>query len=105
MPRNMSFAHTKSQILDRTKTVTRRRRWFNLTPGERFWAVEKLQGLKKGDHIMRLALCECVSNLNEQLMEIDKHPGDVAKEGFPGMSVLEFIRLFARIHRGSDAYS
>jgi len=44
MPRNMSFTLTAKQILDRTKTVTRRRGWKHLKVGELFWACEKCQG-------------------------------------------------------------
>lgn len=49
MPPAMSFSHTTDQILNRTKTVTRRLGWENLQPGDRFWAVKKAMGLKRGE--------------------------------------------------------
>lgn len=39
--RNMSFALTKRQVLERTKTVTRRLGWEKLRPGDLVRAVEK----------------------------------------------------------------
>lgn len=65
MPRNMSFMLTTQQVIDRTKTVTRRLGWKHLKPGELFWACEKCQGLGKGGKINRLSLARCISNTPE----------------------------------------
>ena len=46
--RNMSFALTEAQLLDGTKTVTRRLGWTMLKPGDHFRAVRKAMGLRKG---------------------------------------------------------
>jgi hypothetical protein len=97
MPRNMSFALTTDQIRNRTKTVTRRRGWANLKPGEEFWAVVKAMGLKPGEKIERIALLRCVRNAPTILDSIGKsgtYRNDAAKEGFPGMTAAEFVAMF-----------
>lgn len=46
--RNMSFAFTKEQILNRTKTVTRRRGWADmLKPGDLIRAAEAGEAERK----------------------------------------------------------
>ncbi len=99
MPRNMSFALTTEQIRSRTKTVTRRRGWKNLKPGQLFWAVKKAMGLKPGEKIERLALLRCISNRTEALDQITA--ADVAREGFPGQTASDFMRMFCS-HIGGD---
>lgn len=54
--RNMSFMLTPDQILNQTKTVTRRLGWATLKPGTLVRAVRKCQGLKKGEKIEALAV-------------------------------------------------
>lgn len=100
MPRNMSFYHTQRQIKDRSKTVTRRRGWSHLKPGDLFYAIEKGQGLKKGQKVRRLALLRCVGNRAELLGWISVP--DCAAEGFPGMTPAEFVAMFVR-HMGGDS--
>lgn len=92
--RNMSFMLTTEQIRNRTKTVTRRLGWKNLKPGERFWACEKCQGLKKGERIERLALLECVGNSSIMLGEMLSR--DCELEGFPELTPEQFISMFCR---------
>ena len=94
MPRNMSFAHTTEQIRTRTKDVTRRNGWADLKPGELFWAVEKVRGLKKGQKVKRLALLRCIRNTPSVLYNIT--PQDVRREGFPSTKPIEFVRMFIR---------
>lgn len=67
MARNMSFSLTTQQIQNRTKTVTRRKGWAFLRPGDRVWACRKCMGLKPGERIERLALLEVVIVLAEPL--------------------------------------
>lgn len=99
MPRLMSFAHTVEQIRARTKTVTRRLTWQNLKSGERFWAVERLRGLKKGSHVKRLALLECVSNRREPIAAVlTASVAEISKEGFPAMGPGGFLLMFAFIN-------
>lgn len=92
MPRNMAFSHTEQQIIDQSKTVTRRIGWNFLRPGEQLWAVRKSMGLKPGERVVRLALIRVVSVRRERLNQITDE--DVVAEGFPGMSRLDFIRMF-----------
>jgi len=92
--RNMAFSLTTKQFLNRTKTVTRRFGWKGLRPGDRFCAVEKCQGLKKGEHVRRLGVCEVVDVGREPLDEIGWRPGDVAREGFPELTPEEFVNFF-----------
>jgi len=97
--RNMSFSKTVKRIKDRSKTVTRRLGWSDLKPGELFWAIEKGQGLKRGEKVQRLALLRCVSNEAEPIeaRRIRRHgPDEVRREGFPGMSVRQFVAFFCR---------
>jgi hypothetical protein len=96
MPRIMSFALTTEQILNRTKTVTRRMVWDNLEPGELFWAVEKAQGLKKGEKVNRLALLRCLSNDGVWLCGDSLTKADCRREGFPDLTPAEFVAMFRR---------
>lgn len=68
--RNMSFALTTQQVRERRKTVTRRTGWHFAKPGMRVWAVEKAQGLKKGEHVVRLAPIEFVTVRYEPLRRL-----------------------------------
>ena len=70
MPRNMSFAMTKPQFLNRTKTVTRRLGWGFLKPGDVVMGVEKAMGLKKGEKVRKLGLIRIVSIRSEPLSAI-----------------------------------
>ena len=56
MPRIMSFSKTIPQMYAKTKTVTRRTgaSWMKLQPNDRLWAVEKAQGLRKGEKVKRI---------------------------------------------------
>ena len=92
MPRNMSFMLTTEQIKNQTKTVTRRLGWKFLQIGDVLNAVEKCQGLKKGEKVKRLCQIRVVSVRREWLYAIDKN--DCVKEGFPKMSPVEFINMF-----------
>lgn len=96
--RNMSFAITTDQIRMRTKTVTRRMGWRFLKPGDMICAVEKGMGLKKGEKVNRLANLIVTSVNAQRLCDIDQE--DVAREGFPDMSVQEFITMFCASHKG-----
>ena len=71
MARNMSFSLTTQQIQNRTKTVTRRKGWALLRPGNRVWACRKCMGLHPGERVERIALLEVVSVRSEPLNAID----------------------------------
>ncbi len=90
--RRMSFALTRSQLLDGTKTVTRRLGWATLKPGTRLRAVRKAMGLKKGESPVALGVIEVVKVNRERLDHIWTH--EVEREGFPGMEPDEFVRRY-----------
>jgi hypothetical protein len=106
--RNMSFMLTTEQIRQRTKTVTRRVGWTFLKPGDLIRAVEKCQGLKKGEKMRELTILrvEHVSReLLSQIMDgISPSYGDieVAREGFPEMTPAQFVEMFCATHRVPD---
>lgn len=94
---------TKEQILNRTKTVTRRMGWRNLKPGDRLQGVEKGMGLKRGEAIKKLAVIEVVDVGVECLAVLMNCPSygkdEVAKEGFPEMTPAEFVQFFSDSHK------
>lgn len=93
MPRNMSFAMTTDQVINRTKDVTRRFGWWFLKPGDQVWAVRKAMGLRPGEKIQRLALIEIVSVREEPLSSITAD--DCVREGFPEFSPSDFVQMLA----------
>ena len=95
--RMMSFALTESQLMDGSKTVTRRTGWLTLTPSTRLLAVRKAMGLKPGEKVQPLCEIEVVSVRREYLSDIDK--ADCIAEGFPHLSPDEFALMF-RKHMG-----
>jgi hypothetical protein len=98
MPRNISFALTTEQFRNRTKTVTRRLRWFNLKAGDILCGVVKGMGLKSGEKVERLGLTRVLSVRREplSLMAIDPEYGkaEAALEGFPAMDGPQFVQMF-----------
>lgn len=103
--RNMSFQLTTAQIMDETKTVTRRNGWEALRVGEIFQAIEKGQGLKKGERVNRLKVLQCVGNHRERLYMVlaDKSYGqeEMIKEGFPGMDPINFVTMYCNANKGT----
>lgn len=103
--RNMSFALTTKQILNQTKTVTRRDGWRFLKPGDLIQAVEKGMGLKKGEKVKKLAVLKVVSVRQEPLNEIHKVSNywreELDKEGFPHFEYpYQFTDMFIKSHKG-----
>lgn len=98
VPRNISFALTTPQILDRSKTVTRRLGWDNLRAGELLMACEKCQGLAPGTSPRRLGLIRVVSVRRELLALLYCDPAygadEARKEGFPEMTGKQFFEHF-----------
>lgn len=95
--RHISFALTTPQFRARTKTVTRRLGWWNLKPGEILMAVEKGQGLKKGEKVVRLGQIRIISAFGERLENMLIEPygsEECVKEGFPGYHGAEFVKTF-----------
>lgn len=94
MPRNISFALTTEQFLNRTKTVTRRLGWKNIKAGDVLMGCEKCMGLRPGEKLTRLGLIRVVSARREPLCAITTD--DVAREGFPGKTPWWFVEMFVR---------
>lgn len=100
MPRLMSVAFTEQAVRDRTKTVTRRKGWTFLKPGDRLTLCRKVMG-RQGAPLVRVAEVEVVAVNREPLSAIT--PAEVEREGFPGMTPAEFIRRFFIDAQGIDA--
>jgi hypothetical protein len=94
LARNMSFMLTTKQVRDRTKTVTRRLGWKNLSPGTVLNACEKCMGLEKGEKIKKICQIRVVDVRREPLRNMTQI--ECVKEGFPNMSVHEFVQMFRR---------
>lgn len=100
MPRLMSVAFTEQAVRDRIKTVTRRKGWTFLKPGDRLTLCRKVMG-RKGAPLVRVAEVEVVAVSREPLSAITAE--EVAREGFPGMTPEEFIRRFFTDAQGIPA--
>ena len=99
--RNISFALTTEQFKNRSKTVTRRKGWKFLRPGDELMGCVKCMGLKPGEKIQKLGPIKVVNTWREPLRSIKND--DVAREGFPNMNKEEFIKMFCQ-HMGGDEY-
>lgn len=98
--KNISFALTTPQFIARQKFVTRRIGWNNLSRGSILQAIEKGQGLKKGEKVVRLGKIFVTDVRREPLAAITAK--DVILEGFPDMSRTEFIEFFCRANKCPD---
>lgn len=98
MARNMSFALTERQLLDGSKTVTRRVGWKTVCTDDVLVAVRKSMGLKKGEKVHVLGTIKVTWANDEPLSRIDQQ--EVVREGFPHMTPEEFISFFCQTHRG-----
>jgi hypothetical protein len=105
MPRNISFSMTTPQFIAGTKDVTRRMGWEFVRAGDEMCAIEKGQGLKKGEKVKRLGMIRVVSARQEPLDLMTRDPkygmAECKREGFPDMVPSEFIEFFCRGHAGA----
>lgn len=92
--RRMSFALTERQLLDGSKTVTRRLGWNNLKAGDELLAVSKCMGLKKGEKATVFGVIRVLDVRREPLFYVNVNEHETKKEGFPEMSGSEFVRFF-----------
>lgn len=96
--RHMSFQLTTAQMRARTKTVTRRLGWSDLQPGTVLQAVEKCQGLRKGERVQKIGVIRVVSVRRESLDLLMRQPNyaaaELVAEGFPGMEARAFVYMF-----------
>lgn len=100
MSRLMSVAMTADAVIERRKTVTRRKGWWLdkngrrlLNVGDTLTLCRKVQGRKPGEPLERLAEVEVVS-VKRVRLTVDLTPADVGREGFPGMEPGEFVQRF-----------
>jgi hypothetical protein len=98
MARLMSVALTTDQVRRREKTVTRRIGWQMIKPGDQVTLCPKVRGRRSGEPLQRLVTVDIVSTRRERLDSIT--PADVVAEGFPGMTVAEFVKFFCETHNG-----
>jgi hypothetical protein len=100
--RRMAFSLTTPQILDRSKTVTRRTGWRFLKRGDLVQAVEKARGLKKGEPVRNLAVLRIRDVRVESLARLIDEPtyaeDELPREGYPCWSRDDFIEMFCRTH-------
>jgi hypothetical protein len=99
--RLMSVAMTTDAVIERRKTVTRRKGWWLdkngrrlLKPGDTLTLCRKVQGRKPGEPIERLAEVEVVDIRREPLGLMLGESGATAREGFPDMTGVDFINRF-----------
>ena len=69
-------------------------------------AIEKGQGLKKGDHVRKLALLR-IEHIDGEWMSDFRHRDDAvkecAREGFPHMTPIQFETFFRGTHEDPGA--
>jgi hypothetical protein len=114
MSRLMSVAYTEQAVRDRTKTVTRRKGWWEdkngrpiVRPGDRLTLCRKVMGRKKGEPLERICEVEVVAVSRQPLSQLmapvavlhdgewmDYGPSELIREGFPGMGPFDFILEF-----------
>ncbi len=118
MPRLMSVRFTEQAVVDRIKTVTRRKGWWLdkngrhlVKVGDRLTLVRKSMGRKPGEELVRLAEVEVVSVRRERLSSLlmldaprmcvhelrkehDRIAGEMEREGFPGLDPAEFVMRY-----------
>lgn len=82
MPRLMSVAFTEDAVVERRKTVTRRKGWTFLKPGDRLTLCRKVMGRKPGEPLVRLVDVEVVDVRREALYLVVED-GELTAEGFP----------------------
>ena len=105
MARLMSVAMTEQAVVERRKTVTRRKGWAILKPGDRLTLCRKVMG-RQGAPLVRLAEVEVIDVRRQPLKWLTPTPimdspwsfawaaEEIAAEGFPGMSPQDFVRRF-----------
>lgn len=103
--RNMSFALTTRQIVDGSKTVTRRLGWLKTKRHDWIQPVRKCMGLRPGEKIEKIMVPIMVRSARREplcLMIDDPAYGrlECVAEGFPDMSPEEFVEMFCDTHRG-----
>ena len=105
MARLMSVAFTEAAVRERRKTVTRRKGWKFLKPGDRLTLCRKVMGRKKGEPLVRVAEVEVVSVRREPLAtlkNVQYGRDEMKAEGFPLMPVDDFVLTYFVEAQGMD---
>ena len=93
--RNMSFAYTTEQVRRQEKTLTSRFGWWFLKPGDLVQPVKKCMGLKKGEKMQKIGCpIRIVRTHAEPFLALTQE--EVGAEGFPHLSVQEFVRHISK---------
>jgi len=100
MSRLMSVSLTEHAVVARRKTVTRRRGWLFLRPGDRLTLCRKVMGRRPGEELVRLAEVEVISVRREPLNAITRE--DVRAEGFEGYAGPAWFVRFWLAHMGGE---
>lgn len=112
MARLMSVAFTEQAVRDRTKTVTRRKGWTFLKPGDRLTLCRKVMGRKKDEPLVRVAEVEVVSVRREPLTDLlggaapwwtEYGREEMVREGFPGHDPHWFVAELFTVAQGIAA--
>jgi hypothetical protein len=107
--RNMSFALTTTQVMESTKTVTRRLGWLTLKPGQQIRPVRKCMGLRPGEKLDVLRDPLTVVSVRREplramLDDLDYGFRECALEGFGAHPVYQwpssFVGMFCATHKG-----
>lgn len=101
--RNISVALTEPQVLAREKDVTRRVGWGKLQVGTLLQSIRKGQGLKRGEHAMKVGGPIRVLSVSREPLRglVDDQAyglAEVVREGFTGLTPLQFVAFFLASH-------
>ncbi len=103
MARNQSFAMTKDQYRNQTKTVTRRLGWRFAQVGDMTNGCEKCQGLVRGEKIVVMGQHRFTNlrweRLDRMIDEPEYGQAECIKEGFPEMTPGEFVDMFCKANK------
>jgi len=99
--KQISFSLTTPQIRARTKDVTRRNGWLKAKAGDVVMAIEKGQGLKKGEKVVKLGQVRFTKVTRQRLsMMLNGEGGygrlEVKREGFPDKTPEWFVRMYCQ---------
>lgn len=102
MSRLMSVAMTTDAVIERRKTVTRRKGWWTdkngrrtIKPGDTLTLCRKVQGRKHGEPLERLAEVEVVDVQRVRLWEsVRNNALEMEREGFPGLPPMTFVQRY-----------
>jgi hypothetical protein len=97
----MSFMLTTGQVLDRSKTVTRRSGWLRAKVGDIVQPVRKGMGLKKGDTVERLGPPIRFTDVRRLPLDAGMTWAECQLEGFPSMSPRAFVDMYVEHNGGT----